>query len=314
MPTWATLRARGRLGRGSWAGRWGLVAVLALLTAAVGTGPSAVEGQHLPPASPPTRTSPAGYDQPGPNRDQARLLAMRLLAESWLPPAATGMLVPTHGPLSQPQTTFADVNLIDLSAAYEATMRTFLFQEELARQAPPGTSYSGGGTLSGPGTPDVYSLAFAPRQLPSFAEAAQLVYSYYGYGPKTLIRIDSEVVWRPFRGQATKLPPRLTRALVRSVPQSSPTSLRPQSISLGPGPELGALVSAVNSEPAAPPGFVPCAAIQQMITVSFYAGTRRLAQLTQYVGCVDFNLRLDGRSILLQASPTLGVLQRLLRS
>jgi hypothetical protein len=239
---------------------------------------------------------------------------MRLLAEAWLPPAATGMLVPTNGPLGQPQTTFADVNLIDLSAAYEATMRTFLFQEELARQAPPGTSYSGGGTLSGPGTPDVYSLAFAPRQLPSFAEAAQLVYSYYGYGPKTLIRIDSEVVWRPFRGQATKLPARLTRALVRSVPQSSPTSLRPQSISLGPGSELGALVSAVNSEPAAPPGFVPCAAIQQMITVSFYAGTRRLAQLTQYVGCVDFNLRLDGRSILLQASPTLGVLQRLLRS
>ena len=238
---------------------------------------------------------------------------MRLLAEAWLPPAATGMPVPTHGPLSRPQSTFADVNLIDLSAAYQATMRTFLVQEELARQAPPGTSYSGGGTLSGPGTPNVYSLAFAPRQLPSFAGAAQLVYSYYGYGPKTLIRIDSEVVWRPFRGQATKLPSRLTRALVRSVPQSSPTSLRSQTISLGPGAQLGNLVSAVNSEPAAPPGFVGCASVQQMITVEFYAGSRSLAQLTLYVGCADFTLRLDGRSILLQVSPTLGVLQHLLR-
>jgi hypothetical protein len=238
---------------------------------------------------------------------------MSLLAEAWLPPAATGMPVPTRGPLSQPQTTFGGVNLIDLSAAYEATMRTFLFQEELSHEVPPGTSYSGGGTLSGPGTPDVYSLEFAPRQLPSFAEAAQLVYSYYGYGPRTLIRLDAEVVWRPFRGRSTKLPARLTRAEVRSVPQTSPTPLHSQSVSLRRGPELDSLVSAVNYEPAAPPGYVGCAAIQQMITVSFYAGARPLAQLTLYVGCADFSLRLNGRSILLQVGPTLGLLRRLLR-
>ncbi len=241
---------------------------------------------------------------------------MSLLAEAWLPPAATPMPVPTEGLLSQPQTTFGAVNLIDLSAGYWATMRTFLFQEELVRHVPPGTSWSGGGTGSAPGTPDVYSLAFAPRQLPAFAEAAQLVYSYYGYGPRTLIRLDSEVVWRPFRGRSTELPPRLRRAVVSSVPEVSPTTLRPHSITLGPGSELDSLVSAVDSEPAVSPGVTRCALIQQKVTVTFYAasGVRPVAEVTVLVGCVDLNLRLKGQSIQLQASPTLGVLQRLLRS
>ena len=241
---------------------------------------------------------------------------MSLVGKAWLPPDATAIPVPAHGLLSQPQTTFGSLNLIDLSVAYSATMRTFLFQEELARHAPLGTSWSGGGTGSAPGTPDVYSLEFALRKLPSFAEAAQLVYSYYGDGPRTVIRIDAEVIWRPFRGRSTELPPRLTRALVRSVPETSPTSLRPQTISIGPGPALDSLVSAVDAEPAVAPGFNPCALIQEKVTVDLYAGSRArpVAEVTLLVGCVDSTLQLDGQLIQLQASPTLGVLQRLLRS
>ena len=309
------LRARGHHVRGSWAGRWGLVAGLAVLTAAAGAGQSGVRGPHPPTLSPPTRSSPAGYDQPGANRERARLLAMSLLEEAWLPPDASAMPVPEHGPLSQPQTTFGSLNLIDLSDAYSAAVHTFLFQEELVRHAPLGTSWSGGGTLSGPSTPDVYSLEFVLRNLPSFAEAAQLVYSYYGYGPRTLIRIDAQVIWRPFRGRATELPPRLTLALVHSVPETSPTTLRPQSISIGPGPVLDSLVSAVDSEPGVAPGFNPCALIRQKITVNLYAGprTRQVAEVTVWVGCVDITLKLNGQSIQLQASPTLGVLQSLLR-
>ncbi len=308
--------ARGHDGRRSSAYRWGLVAGLAILTAAIGAGPASGKGEHPPSAYPPTRTSPAAYDQPGSNRTAARLLAESLLAEAWLPPAATPMPVPTHGLLGQPQTTFGGLNLIDLSAGSWATVRTFLFQEELVRHVPPGTSWSGGGTGYAPGKPDVYSLSFAPRQLPSFAEAAQLVYSYYGYGPQTLIRIDSEVVWRPFRGRSTELPTRLRRAVVRSVPEVSPTALRPQSITLGPGSELESLVSAVDAEPAVSPGLTPCALIEQRVTVTFYAGSgdRPVAELTLLVGCVDLSLRLNGQSIQLQASPALGVLQRLLRS
>jgi hypothetical protein len=297
-------------------GRWGLVAGLAVLTSAIAAGPSGVGGPHPPPARPTTGSSPSAYDQPGTNREGARVLALSLLDEAWLPPDATAIPVPAHGLLSQPQSTFGSLNLIDLSVAYSATIRTFLFQEELTRHAPLGTSWSGGGTGSAPGTPDVYSLEFALRRLPSFAEAAQLVYSYYGYGPRTLIRLDAEVIWRPYRSRSTELPPRLRRALIRSVPETSPTSLRPQTISIGPGTALDSLVSAVDSEPAVAPGLNPCALIQEKVTVDLYAGSgaRPVAEVTLLVGCVDITLQLKGQSIQLQASPTLGVLQRLLRS
>lgn len=289
---------------------WLALAVLALATTTIGA--AAATHPSRPPSSP---ARPAAYDPPGANLELARLMAAGLLAEAWLPPAATAVPVPSRGPLSQPQSTFGDINLVDLASGYATSIPPSLLQEEAVHHPPPGASWSGGGTSSGPGAPDVYSLNFVPRSLPPFAQAAMLSYSYYRLGSRTLVRVDAEVLWRPYRDPATMLPPTVRLVVVRSVTMVNPGGVRRQSRTLGPGPALRSLVLAVDSEPTVAPGLIGCTMVQQQITVRFYtrSSPRPAAVATVAVGCTAFGLRVGPLSLELEATPTVQLLTRLLR-
>ncbi|MGA9774955.1 MAG: hypothetical protein WBU92_03430 [Candidatus Dormiibacterota bacterium] len=244
-------------------------------------------------------------------------LARELLAAAWLPSGSVSLGSDEIGPLAHPESTFPPSDLIDLHLRYSVPIPEVAFQRAVTRHPPPGTALVMSGTSSAPGLPDVSSLYFSPRRLPVFAEDAQLAYAFYsGSVGITRVRLDSEVVWRPDRTAATLVPWGSQRVAIRAVVTTQPSKLRPGRVVLGPGSALRRLIRTVNSEPAMAPGLVGCALVTEEITASFYPSpqlSQPSAVVTLDVGCAGYSLRTRTGAILLQSSPSVGELTRLLR-
>ena len=197
----------GRLGRNS-----AVLAAVALAAAGCGTPGQAGTARTQPrPAHIRPASTGAPLAPPSGSRALAERTSSRLMGDLVLPrgarPDRSGTLpaglrqaagIPDSGHLLQRHEVFSLARPAGWVLGY------------VRRHVPSGLTWAGGGQVGGPAGPRF--VDWSPRHLPASLNEADLVVSVLAVGARTLVRVDTQVIWYPPRSRAEYVVPGLYAA------------------------------------------------------------------------------------------------------
>jgi hypothetical protein len=272
----------------------------AALLAAVGCTALVGASARSQSAGDPTRTPPSPAELA--NERAAATEAAQLLTQVPLPPGATSGSVEPQGDdslLAQPASAPATPNLVDDHAWWLVPGTPGEAIAYMRAQLPPGTRIESSGNLSGPGVPRNYSISIAwPPVAKVLAGGSLVIQAVELVSGATGLRADAQVVWITPRPPSEQLPRAggVLRVSVLSYLRANQPNQRP--FAVRSRREVDAIVTLLNSLPAAQPGTRNCPAdFGIRVRLGFYA-TRDTAPLAVALidpnGCGGVRLTLAG--------------------
>ncbi len=230
----------------------------------------------------------------------ATRLARQLLREEALPLAqATPTLGSATPGLDRPMVTLGSANVVDMARFWKLRLdrsRSVAF----ARSHPPRGSHlsesqTGAGQLE-------QNVIWTRRRLPVQVVSADLEYTFLSLSPgETALRVDSQVLWRPQRTGATRVPS-ADRAASIYVHRLDARA-RPSASGLRASGVVRRLIRVVNHLPTLPPESyeLGCDRVETSYEVAFRPAPGSLpnAVATGYIGCPQLSLRVGRHQVLL---------------
>ncbi len=238
------------------------------------------------------------------DRAAARAAAGQLLAAAILPRSAVPLAGPPVPALRQSMQQPAGDNLVQSTRFWRIPIPLGAFRAFARAHPPGGLQFFTGGALSGPGLPTTYALVWDRTALPSGLSSLELIYSFVSLrGSATGLRIDAQVVWRPQRTAATRVPANDRHAVLTWLLFGAQPGRRV--VDIASSRTLHGLIATINRLPTLAVGARSCALSQDTVSLQFsvHRGARPNATATEVLGCGWVSLRTARGSVDLQPGP-----------